>query len=851
MKNFVRRSLAVFLTFSALGVILFFSIPSILDSWVIPSLLKRMSLENQHAQITRLTPFAADGTISIAENDVPTFSVPHFEILFSPASLLKKRLIAAVLDHATLHLSRQDGRISLQGITPSGSSSAPLTRIFPLLPFMVDTLVLNECSVVLHEPQKPDIRITVSARIVPVFSSNGSSFSLDSLAATFTLSDTLTAKGTISISQDESEHLISMSIDSNFFMLPDRFRPPATSLAESGPVFADISLRLAKDTLALKSLDVQGTARGLLLRHDPIEIIGGGPEGRVSFSLIGTPARLDYKLAPLEVSAPQPLAISLSGSASMAGDVVSTTGQIQIVWQPTLLQENIQVPVNIDYSGSVLSPEQWDVQVTGQSYPADGLRLQSGELSADAPGFSLNGALQGGKTGFNADIGLTLARADLTYNKAKLSISGLNLRLHATRDDKTTDARIRLTIPHLSLPDHDVFADNLLLDLPLTLPFRTGQNKERGTFSVASLGHRQEVLASVQGSLTQQGERISLAAKVQAAFKPEPALDLTGAWLPLENEFAIDWNLPATLLQSSALPSLLNIPAGYVFGAEIETGGYLHYQNNRLSGAMHTSLRDGHLAISDKHISVDHVNCDLENPHLPDLNSAPSQSCTVKNIDIGAFSFSDGSVTYRLEDARTLFIEKSNIKWSQGSLESGSLRLTPDDMDIDTIIYCNRVNFADLLNQFGFDQTEGEGSLNGKLPITITKTGIRFYNGFLFSTPGTGGIVRFSDTNLLRQGMGDVTQAGYLNYSLMALEDFAYNWTRLSFNSSGDDLLMSMELDGKPRSPLPFALKNGVIIEKDQGNGLQYPVRLDVNFRLPLNQLLQVGKDFKSIMGNH
>ena len=178
------------------------------------------------------------------------------------------------------------------------------------------------------------------------------------------------------------------------------------------------------------------------------------------------------------------------------------------------------------------------------------------------------------------------------------------------------------------------------------------------------------------------------------------------------------------------------------------------------------------------------------------------------------------------------------------------MRLSPGHMEVDTTIYCNRVNFADLLTQFGFDQTEGEGALNGKLPVKISKNGIHFADGFLFSTPGTGGIVRFTNTDLLRQGMGAVTKSGYLGYSLMALEDFAYNWTRLSFKSSADDLLMTMELDGKPRSPLSFAFKNGMMVETDQGNGLQYPVRLDVNFNLPLNDLLQVGRNINSIMGN-
>ena len=60
---------------------------------------------------------------------------------------------------------------------------------------------------------------------------------------------------------------------------------------------------------------------------------------------------------------------------------------------------------------------------------------------------------------------------------------------------------------------------------------------------------------------------------------------------------------------------------------------------------------------------------------------------------------------------------------------------------------------------------------------------------------------------------------------------------------------MTLELDGKPRSALPFSFKNGMIVESAQGEGLQYPIRLDVNFRLPLAELFQLGQTINSIMG--
>ena len=85
---------------------------------------------------------------------------------------------------------------------------------------------------------------------------------------------------------------------------------------------------------------------------------------------------------------------------------------------------------------------------------------------------------------------------------------------------------------------------------------------------------------------------------------------------------------------------------------------------------------------------------------------------------------------------------------------------------------------------------------------------------------------------------------------MKALENFSYNWTKLSFNSEKNDLLISMQLDGKPAEALPFGYQNGQIVPSSQGPGLQHPIRLDVNFRLPMNDLFQYGKNIQSMMEN-
>jgi hypothetical protein len=62
-----------------------------------------------------------------------------------------------------------------------------------------------------------------------------------------------------------------------------------------------------------------------------------------------------------------------------------------------------------------------------------------------------------------------------------------------------------------------------------------------------------------------------------------------------------------------------------------------------------------------------------------------------------------------------------------------------------------------------------------------------------------------------------------------------------------DELLLAMQLDGKPVRPLPFGYSKGKIMATDKGNGLQHPIRLDINFRLPL-QIIEYGKNIQSLL---
>ena len=75
------------------------------------------------------------------------------------------------------------------------------------------------------------------------------------------------------------------------------------------------------------------------------------------------------------------------------------------------------------------------------------------------------------------------------------------------------------------------------------------------------------------------------------------------------------------------------------------------------------------------------------------------------------------------------------------------------------------------------------------------------------------------------------------------MEDYDYSWAKLNITTEGEDVLLKMQLDGKPANPLPFVYRKDIgsfakIEAGVEGSRFQ-GIRLDVNFRLPLNKIMQ------------
>lgn len=809
MKKILHRALIGLFGLTIAFALLLLSAPYLLDALVLPRLLARAGLPEESVAILRMTPFGLQGSVELTGDERPLLTIPRLEIGYTPGSLLNRRLTRLVLDHATLHLELRDGRPVLPGTPEEQPKNFNDTGMLLLSPLMVDELILTSCSLILHQSGQPDLRVNLSARSSQRFSPAGEEgYRLTSLLGTFILSEALSGAGSLSLATEDRYEAVLTLRDCRLTFV-DRLLPGLDS-SMFGSLSLQSTLTLAPGIFDFEHVAGTGSFSRFHLVLAGFEGGGTGPDEMLEFSFAGPPEKLDYKVSGLRLARPVSLSAALSGSAAFPGDG----------------------PVRID--GAI------DALLGGVPHTGDenGINI----LGTYGAVFSTEQLA--------ADLSLLSRPPPLGDPESQVRVAkGVTAAAHLVHRNGVIKATISGIIPELSLPSEELLLSNIALKLPVELP-APATPPEPGSFSIGAISRRETKLLSLSSSITQQGEAFAVKGFARALFDPKLKAAFSGSAQPFEQRAEISWSLPDTSLSSTSLPSGLGISEAISFDTRLAAQGTFDYDTRGFAGTAQGRISRATLGLSESGLLIDGLDCALKLPRLPNPVSSPSQRCTAAAIDVGKLHFSDAAVTFRIEDRETLFIEESRASWSQGTVEFGSLRLSARDRAIDTTLYCNGINLAELLNQFGLDQTEGQGALNGRLPVHLSAKGLRFDQGFLFSTPGTGGILRFTETDMLRQGMADVGEAGYLDYSLKALEDFAYDWTRLSFDTEGENLLLSMNLEGKPREPLPFGFKDGRIVETGKGQGLQHPVRLDINFRLPLNQLFQIGQSIQSLMEN-
>ncbi len=500
------------------------------------------------------------------------------------------------------------------------------------------------------------------------------------------------------------------------------------------------------------------------------------------------------------------------------------------------------------------------------SRPALHLEVELSDLMMKSPQFSLkqqnlfirgDAILQrsGGRYGIaRLDAGMRAGKSGLDAAGYRLVLPGLELNVRNQGENAAgapvgpLEGLLKFSNGRLSDPTDRLQADRM----SLTWPFRT-DGSEKGTRSpahlrIGRLSFKGKPLGTLDLDLVHRvgdfrfsgradmkvpaGMRFDLSGAFRVRGKPGPMFEVTYA-SPLHPVRIAELAGPVPFLQQKGISG----------SGRVAVNGRARLRHGRLIHTAQVEIAGLDLVLADQGIAFDNIRTRLYFPSLPSLATAGGRHLKVETVHAGKLTFKDVDIDYRLEPSGAFFLEKAACDWAGGKVFTAALRLAPAHPEVETAIYCDRVVLARLLTELGLAEAAGEGTISGRIPILFRDGRLRVDRGFLYSTPGEKRTLRIPRSALpipAAEGEGGIVSP--LFFAGAAFEHFEYDWAGIEVKSRGEDLRLELRVLGRPMEPLPFRFDSGrngfVRLPENQAVAFRQPLKLDVNFTLPLNAIL-------------
>lgn len=396
-------------------------------------------------------------------------------------------------------------------------------------------------------------------------------------------------------------------------------------------------------------------------------------------------------------------------------------------------------------------------------------------------------------------------------------------------------------------------ASGISIEIPVRYPYT--ENKIYGSYAVSQISYDNQHDFSTKGLILQTGtKKINITGeggiKTLPQLKPQfnSIIDFDkGVYASLNfqtNPFKLTFSDIEKLSPSKLQTADVDMT---VFAK-----GTAELLNHQLSTSMQVRISDGNIQVPEMSFTATGINTTVKFNDFIKLESIPGQILTIDAIELNKTKLKNAKVRFSVEDARSLLIENMRFNWCNGLVSTESIRIPQQNKTYSLTLYCDRLELTQLLKQMGAFHAQGTGTLNGRIPVSYSDGNIFFNNGFLFSTPGSGGKVVVENTDRITAGVPmDSPQFSQLDLAREALKDFNYKWVKLVFNTFEDGLVLNMELDGKPSNILPFEFKKefgGFVRVDSSSRGSDFEgIKLDVNLKLPFNEVMKFGNQIKSM----
>ena len=907
----VRRKIfrgVFYLTFAiCLAGSLLLALQTLLPGWVesrlIPAMSRRMGIADVDGRVRRVGPFGVDaGPFRVGPADGPALAIDALQVTCTPRELIRGRLGQVRLSGVTVYGIWQNGGVVFPGLDRKAAGRRPtavadsMTAGFPAdrievrsavfvlqgnvaqyrIPFEIDLLPDGQTPGNLKgllrlyprgQQLSLAVRMTWDAKKRTLLRFNGEGLELRRFADIEGLAPGLALWGRVDIQGQAVVNLAPFSMEdltvaviwknggAEFGSL--KIKPDIVS--DKG--FEPLTIHLKKEKtapwhLAMKGFRLDGPVPmnqvGVDLHLDRGKS-GFTAAGRVQAEIAGLPG---HAMLAIPVGTDWNLRATLdpegAWTAGISGRPRASSQRFQVTaGSATLEGGGLQVTVTAK-GGPNQGHADWILSFSGVKARAADVRLDCPAARAE------------GRTAFQqSEKGLAVegtARVEMPGTRIRshtLEAELPRLFLSGTVRQNGTAAPAFSGILQFSEADLRLSGGGTRLKhaagrLPLHWPVG-GPGKE-GVFSIAAIDAGGVSMGSLKGAFRQE----DFGAVFSAVHKnrPVPGMNLfLSGKMGRDNHgqpfFRTEFRVPGVDLPEGFDLGVLAAGArNTVLSGRLSAGGRINGGVSGIHGSAEVVFKDGVFEMAARRLRIEGIDTTLSFPALPFLRSGPGQQLHFHRAAMGDIVIDGGRIDYQVESAGSLLVEKSSFAWCGGNMDTQSLRISPGVDVYHLTLYCDRLKLARLLDQLGAADADGQGAVNGRIPLEYDNGEIRFRDGFLYSTPGDGGRIKLSGTEAFTAGLpADTPQFAQLDLAREALKDYEYKWARLGLVSDEGTLLVQLQFDGKPVGPLPFVYKKELggfarVDARSQGSLFQ-GIRLDVNLRLPLNRILQ----YKDISG--
>jgi len=306
-----------------------------------------------------------------------------------------------------------------------------------------------------------------------------------------------------------------------------------------------------------------------------------------------------------------------------------------------------------------------------------------------------------------------------------------------------------------AMPTTDIKISGARGVIPLKWP-PIGQMKN-GDISIGALYYAKVKLGGIKGKIQQTLAGFSFKGRHFNRLLADSSLNFSG------NATLFNTKDPVTNIKFAILRPghAAEIDLGQFFpkskgvklNGKLMLTGELAADSAGLKGFLDLQVQNANVRIKEDKFAVEGIQLSLSIPELPTIRSAAGQHLVFSEIAFGDLVAKDGRIDFQIESLRSFLIEKAHFIWCDGNVDTQSMRLSSGVDDYRITFYCDRLKLARVLEQFGVAMAQGEGTVNGRIPLQYKNGRIRFDDGFLFSTPGKGGKIRLKGTDILTAGI--------------------------------------------------------------------------------------------------